>query len=461
MKNIIILFFLMPAFMFAQAPQSFNYQTVLRGDSGLVLSNTDIDFTLEILQDATVVHTENHIINTGEFGLINIQVGIQSPDSFSDIDWSDGTYTLKVFVDDISIGESPIIAVPYALYAERAGSANWTKTDTTLFFLEPGVKVGIGTSSPAEAFEVRGRMRLSSDSHYKLDLVTTDSGKDNIIRSFDENYNGLWTINLGDRDEQDNFYIDRPLNGKYDFIIDSNGNVGIGLSETLGNNSPDAPLDLRGWQKISNAGFSTHSISNPSSYRILEGLSPILGLQTGSAGGQNYGLIRTYASGLPTVSIGSNQNISTNGEIIVSQITSNTSSSKASIFIDEDGNGVIEADIKHFTMDYPNSPDKEIWYACLEGPEAAAYERGSAALTNGEAIIEFSEHYKLVINPATMTVQITPHSSNTYGLSVIEKTDNGFKVKELMDGVGNFSFDWEVKCVRKGFENYRPVRDKR
>lgn len=28
---------------------------------------------------------------------------------------------------------------------------------------------------------------------------------------------------------------------------------------------------------------------------------------------------------------------------------------------------------------------------------------------------------------------------------------------ELMDGQGSFSFDWEVKTIRKGFEDYQPV----
>ena len=57
-----------------------------------------------------------------------------------------------------------------------------------------------------------------------------------------------------------------------------------------------------------------------------------------------------------------------------------------------------------------------------------------------------------------MTVQVTPHSANTYGLAVIAKREDGFVVSELMGGQGNFSFDWEVKTIRKGYEDYQPVR---
>jgi len=29
----------------------------------------------------------------------------------------------------------------------------------------------------------------------------------------------------------------------------------------------------------------------------------------------------------------------------------------------------------------------------------------------------------------------------------------------LFAGNGNYSFDWEIKCVRKGYEDFRVIRD--
>jgi hypothetical protein len=133
---------------------------------------------------------------------------------------------------------------------------------------------------------------------------------------------------------------------------------------------------------------------------------------------------------------------------------------KAGIYVNALNQGVLWGDLKPFRMDHPEKKDKEIWYVSLEGPEAGAYERGTTALVNGEVFVSFSDHYQIVANPGTMTVNLTPLEWDTYGLAVIKKTKEGFWVKELKGGTGNFSFDWEVKCKRKGYEQFSIIRDK-
>ncbi|MCB0663646.1 MAG: hypothetical protein KDC24_12950, partial [Saprospiraceae bacterium] len=133
---------------------------------------------------------------------------------------------------------------------------------------------------------------------------------------------------------------------------------------------------------------------------------------------------------------------------------------QAGFYIDQNGNGVVFADLKPFRMDHPEDKDKEIWYVAMEGPEAGAYTRGTTTLENGEAFVPFPEHFSYLATPETMTVILTPLSIDTYGLAVVEKTDKGIRVKELKSGTGNFEFDWEVKCVRKGQENFEVVRKK-
>lgn len=136
------------------------------------------------------------------------------------------------------------------------------------------------------------------------------------------------------------------------------------------------------------------------------------------------------------------------------------SSARVGMFIDFDGTGRIYSDVKHFRMDHPHDPKQEIWYASLEGPEAAAYVRGTTLLDNGEAFVPFPDHFIQVASPDDMTVILTPLEWDTYGLAVVRKTQDGFLVKELKGGIGNFSFDWEVKCTRRGFENYQVVVEK-
>jgi hypothetical protein len=65
-----------------------------------------------------------------------------------------------------------------------------------------------------------------------------------------------------------------------------------------------------------------------------------------------------------------------------------------------------------------------------------------------------------VANTKTMTIQLTPTYADTYGIAVVEKLANGFTVKELQGRKGNFSFDWEVKAVRKGYEEYNVYHKK-
>ena len=111
-------------------------------------------------------------------------------------------------------------------------------------------------------------------------------------------------------------------------------------------------------------------------------------------------------------------------------------------------------------MDDPRTKDGRIVYACIEGPEAAAYTRGTATLVNGEAEILFPEHFQIVANPSTLTILTSPWNENSKGMAIVERTDKGFKVRELFGGKGNYQFDWEAKAVRKGYEDYKVERHK-
>ncbi len=131
---------------------------------------------------------------------------------------------------------------------------------------------------------------------------------------------------------------------------------------------------------------------------------------------------------------------------------------KAGIYVNYQGNGVVYAN-QYITNAIPSTKNKtQISYASIQGPEIAAYDRGTAQLFNGEAFIDFKNHFQSIANTTSMTVSLTPLDWNTYGLAVIEKTSDGFRVKELKGGTGNFSFDWGVKCVRAGKEKFQVVR---
>ncbi|HRG69224.1 MAG TPA: hypothetical protein PLS73_10275 [Saprospiraceae bacterium] len=151
-----------------------------------------------------------------------------------------------------------------------------------------------------------------------------------------------------------------------------------------------------------------------------------------------------YAAGNPFVAIGHNNNI-------FARFGRNPGTQKYE-FICEG--------VKCFKTEHPFDATKSITYACVEGPEAAAYERGTVQMINGEAVVNFSEHFKMIINPKTLTTIVTPLSSKSKGIAVIEKSCEGIILKELKGGKGNYQIDWEVKAVRKGFEDFQVIRNK-
>jgi hypothetical protein len=131
---------------------------------------------------------------------------------------------------------------------------------------------------------------------------------------------------------------------------------------------------------------------------------------------------------------------------------------KAFMMADIDGTGLVVADVKSFRVPHPERPDTDIVYAAIEGPEAAAYVRGTAHLRNGEAVIDLPEHFASIASSQGLTVQVTPNSATSLGLAVEEKSNERILITELSNGKGDYDFDWEAKCVRKGYEDYQVIR---
>jgi hypothetical protein len=131
---------------------------------------------------------------------------------------------------------------------------------------------------------------------------------------------------------------------------------------------------------------------------------------------------------------------------------------KAQMVVDVNGTGFVVADIKSFRVPHPEKPDTDIVYAAIEGPEAAAYVRGTAHLSNGAAVIDLPEHFTSIASSQGLTVQLTPNSAASLGLAVVEKSIERILIRELSNGKGDYDFDWEVKCIRNGYEDYRVIR---
>lgn len=115
----------------AQAPQGINYQAVIRDAGGSPVVNQSVGIRMSVVQFPSVVYQETHTLSTNAFGLVNLVVGSGAVGigDFSTIDWANGPYMLQTEVDVTGgttytlISSQEMVSVPYALYAENAGSA--------------------------------------------------------------------------------------------------------------------------------------------------------------------------------------------------------------------------------------------------------------------------------------------------------------------------------------------------
>ena len=119
----------------AQAPEGINYQAVMRKSNGFIMTNQQMSFEIHLMQgnvNGPLSYSESFITSTNGQGIVNFIIGggtvIQG--DFSLIDWSNGPYFLKLFVDyDASgplsfqqYGIQQLVSVPYALHAKVADS---------------------------------------------------------------------------------------------------------------------------------------------------------------------------------------------------------------------------------------------------------------------------------------------------------------------------------------------------
>lgn len=124
------------AMTFAQIPQTFSYQAVVRDSYNNIVADQPLTVFVYILRgsdDGAEVYSENHVVKTNPNGLMTFELGGGlSSKTFSSIDWSKGPYFVKtvINIDGLPIsGVTPLLAVPYALYAVKAGNSDIDLSD--------------------------------------------------------------------------------------------------------------------------------------------------------------------------------------------------------------------------------------------------------------------------------------------------------------------------------------------
>ena len=128
--------FIISDFLFSQSPEGINYQAVFRNPNGNIVSGQSLACKIEIVQgniSGILAYAEKHSVITNQLGIANFVIGqgLTTTGVFSDIDWGNGPYYMKLFVDFDGqgnifqmqqYGAQQLISVPYALHAKVADS---------------------------------------------------------------------------------------------------------------------------------------------------------------------------------------------------------------------------------------------------------------------------------------------------------------------------------------------------
>jgi hypothetical protein len=120
--------------LLAQAPQGINYQAVVRDPAGNPVANQDISIRVTIYDGSpfgSIAYQETDTIHANQFGLITVVVGGGSikQGSFGGINWASGSKFVQMETDltggvnYVDMGTTQLLSVPYAMYAETAGSS--------------------------------------------------------------------------------------------------------------------------------------------------------------------------------------------------------------------------------------------------------------------------------------------------------------------------------------------------
>ncbi|HOY30933.1 MAG TPA: tail fiber domain-containing protein [Bacteroidales bacterium] len=211
--------------VFAQAPEMFNYQAVVRDNAGNILTNQAVSFRLSILQGSMYgasVYVETQKDTTNSYGISVLKIGAGNPQygSMTGINWTNGPYYIKVELDQsggttyTTMGITQLISVPYALHSKTAGSITGTYPETDPIF---GISVASGITAIDTAWW-NSKLDSEIDGSVTNELQVLSIGHDTIYLS-----NGGY-VNIAS-------YHDTLWKMSGNNIYNTNaGNVGIGTT---------------------------------------------------------------------------------------------------------------------------------------------------------------------------------------------------------------------------------------
>jgi len=164
-KNLFILGLLFFASsLFAQVPNSFKYQAVLRNASGNILADENVIIDISILKGSVTgsnIFTEQFNVTTTVQGIINLNIG--SISDLKSVKFSDDIYFIQISVNGTIMGTSQLLSVPYALSSSNLALTSPNgETFTSSVDDNGNVSYKKNTSNPANILLEREKYILSN-----------------------------------------------------------------------------------------------------------------------------------------------------------------------------------------------------------------------------------------------------------------------------------------------------------
>ena len=124
---IILIFVRLATSIFAQIPEGFSYQAVIRDNNETLVKSQTVAVKASILRNNEVVFTQTLNAVTNDNGLMTLTIG--GTTEFSEIDWTHGPLIIKTQIDPAGGDnytietETQLLAVPFAMAAKTAETA--------------------------------------------------------------------------------------------------------------------------------------------------------------------------------------------------------------------------------------------------------------------------------------------------------------------------------------------------
>ncbi|RZJ31035.1 MAG: hypothetical protein EOO48_03310 [Flavobacterium sp.] len=226
----------------AQTPNKISYQSVIRDNKGILVSEKPISIEITILRgraDGEVIYVERHHVRTNKNGLANLEIGTGESvtGNFQDINWGDGPYFVKTATDSKGgtnfniVGVSELTAVPYALHARSVDnmfSGNYNDlankpVKLSQFINDLGATATPTVGVPSNNWALQG----NSSSNPLTDKLGTTDAKDLVIVT--NNIDRFRIKANGDIDLKKSLQVGEDLN------VNKNVNLNILGGQTINN----------------------------------------------------------------------------------------------------------------------------------------------------------------------------------------------------------------------------------